>query len=185
MKTAFLKELNLEAETIEKIMAENGKDIASAKKESDTITAERDTLKAQLDDTTAKLKAFDGKDFDALDAQLKKLTGELDSTKSAHEKELLKLKRDADTKEFLSAHKFRNDFTREALEAKINAAIDDPANAGKSRADLLNSYVNGEDGKPKPGIFEETTPPNPNVPNIAPPAGDISKPPPKETPKII
>ena len=45
MKTEFLKELGLTQEVIDKIMAENGKDIAAEQKKSEKITQERDSYK--------------------------------------------------------------------------------------------------------------------------------------------
>ena len=45
MKTDFLKGLNLSQEVIDKIMAENGKDIAAEQKKAEKITQERDSYK--------------------------------------------------------------------------------------------------------------------------------------------
>ena len=48
MKRKFLEDLGLDKDTVDKVMAENGKDIESAKGELETVTAERDNLKTQL-----------------------------------------------------------------------------------------------------------------------------------------
>ena len=45
MKREFLKELGLDAEVIDKIMAENGKDIEAHKANGDKLTAENEQLK--------------------------------------------------------------------------------------------------------------------------------------------
>ena len=47
MKTEFLKSLNLSQEVIDKIMAENGKDIATEQKNADKIIQERDSYKME------------------------------------------------------------------------------------------------------------------------------------------
>ena len=52
MKTEFLKGLGLEQDAIDKIMAENGKDIAAEQAKTDKVKSERDNYKTQLD--TAK-----------------------------------------------------------------------------------------------------------------------------------
>ena len=49
MKTEFLKSLNLSQEVIDKIMAENGKDIAAEQKKADKIIQERDSYKLKAE----------------------------------------------------------------------------------------------------------------------------------------
>ena len=48
MKTDFLKGLNLSQEVIDKIMAENGKDIAAEQEKAEKITQERDSYKQKV-----------------------------------------------------------------------------------------------------------------------------------------
>lgn len=48
MKRKFLEDLGLEKDVVDKIMAENGKDIESAKGDLDAVTKERDQLKADV-----------------------------------------------------------------------------------------------------------------------------------------
>lgn len=62
MKTDFLKGLNLSQEVIDKIMAENGKDIAAEQKKAEKITQERDSyklkaenLETQVNDANAQI----------------------------------------------------------------------------------------------------------------------------------
>lgn len=70
MKTEFLKELGLEQEQIDKIMAENGKDIAAEKAKTTKAEGERDNYKSQLDTTKESLGKFDGVDVEALKKQI-------------------------------------------------------------------------------------------------------------------
>lgn len=62
MKTDFLKGLNLSQEVIDKIMAENGKDIAAEQKKAEKIIQERDSyklkaenLETQVNDANAEI----------------------------------------------------------------------------------------------------------------------------------
>lgn len=59
MKTEFLKGLNLSQELIDKIMAENGKDIAAEQKKTSRAEQDRDTYKKQVDDLQTRLDNAD------------------------------------------------------------------------------------------------------------------------------
>lgn len=74
MKTEFLKELGLEQETIDKIIAENGKEIAAEQAKTAKAEDERDKFKEQLDTATDSLEKF--KDIDPAAMQ-----GEIDQLK--------------------------------------------------------------------------------------------------------
>lgn len=66
MKTEFLKGLGLEQEAIDKIMAENGKDIAA--EQAKTAAKENELIKANetITGLQADIKKFDGVDVDKL-----------------------------------------------------------------------------------------------------------------------
>jgi len=81
MKTEFLKGLGLDQSVIDQIMAENGKDINAEK-------TKTDSLKTQLDDVQAKLKAFDGVDVNDLKGQITKLTGDLVAKDSEYKQKM-------------------------------------------------------------------------------------------------
>ena len=53
MKTDFLKELGIEQDAINKIMAENGKDIAAEQAKTTQAETDRDKYKEQLDTATS------------------------------------------------------------------------------------------------------------------------------------
>ena len=155
MKKEFLLELGLAEDTAAKIMDENGKDIQNVDRKLTAMTGERDTLKTQFGEVQEKLKAFDGVDVENLKGEIAKLSGDLQTTKDTHAKELALRDRRAETDKFMSALKFVNDETREFYLNKLEAALDDDANKGKNRKDLVDALVNGEDGKPRPNIFAE------------------------------
>ena len=73
MKTEFLKSLNLSQEVIDKIMAENGKDIAAEQKKADKIIQERDSyklkaesLETQVNDANTEIQKFKDMDIDGI-----------------------------------------------------------------------------------------------------------------------
>lgn len=66
MKTDFLKELGLAQDAIDKIMAENGKDIAAEQAKTTAKTGELATANQTIKDLQATVKQFDGVDIGKL-----------------------------------------------------------------------------------------------------------------------
>ena len=66
MKTEFLKELGLEQSVIDKIMAENGKDVESHKQRFDVEKARADGLQTQLAEANKQIESFKGMDIDGI-----------------------------------------------------------------------------------------------------------------------
>jgi len=73
MKTEFLKSLNLSQEVIDKIMAENGKDIAVEQKKAEKVIQERDSyklkaesLETQVNDANSEIQKFKDMDIDGI-----------------------------------------------------------------------------------------------------------------------
>ena len=66
MKREFLEGLGLEKEAIDKIMAENGKDIEAEKTKTTAMTSERDTLQKSLEDANKTIKGYKDMDIDAI-----------------------------------------------------------------------------------------------------------------------
>ena len=77
MKTDFLKELGLEQDVIDKIMAENGKDIAAEKAKTAKAEGERDNYKDQLATATKSLEKFKDVDPTAMQGEIDKLKQQL------------------------------------------------------------------------------------------------------------
>ena len=102
MKREFLKDLGIESEAIEKIMAENGKDIEKAKGSSEQnagkvkeleaeVASMKDTI-AERDKQLEKLKETSG-DNEQLKAQIDKLTADNKAATEKHEAEMAALKK--------------------------------------------------------------------------------------------
>lgn len=68
MKTEFLKELGLEQDVIDKIMAENGKDIEGYKSEVKALKTERDGLKTELGEVGKQIEEFKNLDVEGIKA---------------------------------------------------------------------------------------------------------------------
>ena len=73
MKTEFLKSLNLSQDVIDKIMAENGKDIAVEQKKAEKVIQERDSyklkaesLETQVNDANTEIQKFKDMDIDGI-----------------------------------------------------------------------------------------------------------------------
>ena len=77
MKTDFLKGLGLEQDAIDKIMAENGKDIAAEKAKTTKVEGERDNYKSQLEPATESLEKFKDVDPAAMQGEIDKLNQQL------------------------------------------------------------------------------------------------------------
>lgn len=77
MERKFLEGLGIDKETVEKVMAEYGKDFEKHKQQLTDLTGERDGVKSQLAGVAAKLKAFEGVDLDALKKEIETLKGDI------------------------------------------------------------------------------------------------------------
>lgn len=137
MKREFIKGLNVEGltdEIIEKIMAENGKDIEAAKTKADksqeieNLKNELKTTKETLEQANVQIKSFEGLDVEGIKKQAdewktKYETFETQSKteKEAFEKKLQDQQYDFAVKEYLGNHKFQSEFAKEAFYNNIKS----------------------------------------------------------------
>lgn len=136
MKTEFLKSLNLSQEVIDKIMAENGKDIAVEQKKAEKAIQERDSyklkaesLETQVNDANTEIQKFKDMDIDGI----KKAADDWKETAE-------KAKADADKQ--ISQMKF--DY---ALSAALTGAKAKNTKAVKALLDMDGLKFNDNDGK--------------------------------------
>jgi hypothetical protein len=136
MKTEFLKSLNLSQEVIDKIMAENGKDIAVEQKKAEKVIQERDSyklkaesLETQVNDANTEIQKFKDMDIDGI----KKAADDWKETAE-------KAKADADKQ--ISQMKF--DY---ALSAALTGAKAKNAKAVKALLNMDGLKFNDNDGK--------------------------------------
>ena len=150
MKRDFLKDLGLGDEIIDKIMAENGKDIESAKNK----FADYDDVKKQLE--TAKATMDKWKDYDQVKADVEKWKADYQKAVDEGQKKILSLERQGQIKDYLGSKKFVNDLTKEALSAKLLGELEKEESKGKSLDDLFKAVTDGmtniivDDSQPQP-----------------------------------
>jgi len=155
MKREFLKELGLEDEAIDRIMAEHGKDIESCK--------------TRLTDTEQKLTGSQGQvaQYETKIAELEKLTAgnaelkrQLDTLNAqiaADREAAQKAQADKElTDKVIAAfgdRKFVNAYTRDAMVAEVKAALAKAENTGKGIGEIFAELT-----KDKDGIFANPNP---------------------------
>lgn len=90
MKREYLKELGIEDEAIDKILAENGKDIEREKQKTENAKADADSLRGQLADRDKDLEELRKNvgDADAIKAEMQKLQTKYDTDTQAYKAQL-------------------------------------------------------------------------------------------------
>lgn len=168
MKREFLKEFGLADDAIEKIMAENGKDINELKTASTTAQTTIADLQKQIGDRDKQLETLkkSSGDNEALQTQITELQTANKTAKAEYEEKLKQLKVESEIGEVLAGKTFVNDFTKDSIKAKMLEKVKSDDSKGKSYADILVALTQGDDGKLLPNIFTESKPGNP-----PPPAG--------------
>lgn len=139
MKREFLKELNLTDEQIDAVMAQNGKDIEAEKGK----FADYEDIKSQLKAANDKIESFG--DVDAVKAEVEKYKADYKALQDESAKRIAHMELMGKIKTVTSAHKFVNDYTREALESSLESAVNDPSNKGKSLEELFSAMTDGKD----------------------------------------
>ena len=122
MKTEFLKELGLTKEVVDKIMAENGKDIAAEQKKSEGIIRERDTyklqaenLETQVKNANAEIQKFKDMDIDSIKQAADDWKEKAETAKKDAETQISELKFDYALSAALTGAKARNSKAVKAL----------------------------------------------------------------------
>lgn len=103
MKTDFLKELGLSQENIDKIMAENGKDIAAEQAKTTAKTGELATANQTIKDLQETVKKFDGVDVGKLKQDLTDLQTKYDTDTAAERMKADNLQKEYGLKDALKA----------------------------------------------------------------------------------
>lgn len=155
MKAEFLQNFKvgdapLPKEVIDAILAENGRDIETAKKP----YADYESIKEQLSAAKEGLKAFDGVDVKDLQEQVKKLTKDLSDKEAEHQAKLADLSFDGVLKDAITAARGRND---KAIRALLDV---DALKASKDQSADIKTALEGL--KKESGYLfenEETPPP--------------------------
>ncbi len=112
MKREFLTELGLEKEAIDKIMAENGKDIEKEKTKTEKAETERDGLKETLESTQEELKKFEGLDVEGQKKMIDELKLKYDTDTKALQEKLDTQNFESIAKDFLGGYKFTSELAK-------------------------------------------------------------------------
>lgn len=123
MKTDFLRSLGIEdKETINAIMAENGKDIANVQGDVSGLKDQIKTLEKQLSDKTTEFDTLkeSTKDYSDLSAKNQKL--EADNAQLVADKKQLEIERDSKVSEILKNHAIENS-VRDAKAKNVKAVM--------------------------------------------------------------
>lgn len=158
MKTEFLKGLGLSDEDVQKIMAENGKDIereklktAEAIEENKTLKADKKSLEDKIGEITETVNSAEDykKQLETLQNDIK------EKEKQAEDDRKAKEKADAIAARFDTAvgkKKFSHDAIRADYLKKFSEAIDNKDYQGKSDAEIFHALTK-DDG----AAFENVT----------------------------
>lgn len=152
MKREFLEGLKLDADTIAKIMAENGKDVEREKNK----YADYEDIKAQLETANKTIEKF--KDYDQTKADVEKYKAEAEKAQKDAAEKIAKMEVLSKIKDFTSGKNFVNDFTRNAINSKLEEALEKTESKGKSLEDLFNEITDG-----KTDILKDDKSPTPPV----------------------
>lgn len=152
MKRDFLESLGIPAEAIDKIMAENGKDIEGAKAK----FADYDDIKKQLEAANTTLEKF--KDYDETKAEVEKYKAENKKLQEESAAKIAAMERSGKVKDYLSGKKFVNKITQDAITAKMCEALGADESKGKNLDDIFaeitkdHSDILKDDTKPTPPV---------------------------------
>lgn len=158
MKTEFLTSLGLEKDIIDKIMAENGKDIEAEKVKTSAALNEVEKLKEEKQTLTDKVSELSNSEVSAKEYkdELEKLKAEI---KSKEEKERLETEEKQLTDSILDVIKnktFSSNYAKEGVIRDMKAEIAKPENKSRNYAEIFETLT-----KDKEGIFANPNPPAP------------------------
>ena len=157
MKREFLKGFEgLSDEAIDKIMAENGKDIEAEKSKVTTLKTENETLKNDKKSLEDKITELTDSAKD--EADYKKQLEDLQKSIKEKEEADKQAKADAELTDAIVASfgdkKFTSDYVKNGLIADMKTEIAKPENKGKGYDKIFDALT-----KDKDGIFANPNPP--------------------------
>ena len=121
MKREFLQGLELSDDIIEKIMKENGTDVAREKQRADNAASERDGIKEQLDAAATSLKGFEGVDVSDLNSKIATLTADLATKDEDYKNKIAERDYNDALSAALGGEKFSSGYAKDGIIAEIKA----------------------------------------------------------------
>lgn len=161
MKRDFLTGLGIAEDVIDKIMAENGKDIEGAKSK----YADYDSIKTQLEAANTKIEEFGKLDFDGVKKMADDYKAQLDQSKADAEKQIADLKFNHHLESALTSAKAKNNKLVGTLLDREKLSLDNEGNIKGLDEQLAkikteNSYLfdDVQSPEPQPQFLGGTTP---------------------------
>lgn len=151
MKREFLKDLGLEADVIDKIMAEHGKTIEESKKK----LADVEDLKSQIEEKDKTIKELsdqikDGKADAKTIEELKAKVVDYEKAEDDRKRKELAAEHDRILTENITQAigdvEFVNDITKDGIINQIKAELDKDANSGKSAKEIFEALTKDTEG---------------------------------------
>lgn len=118
MNREFLKEFGLEKEAIDKIMAENGRDVESYKAQVSALTNEKERLSGQLDEANKQIEEFKDLDVDGIKKAAAEYKAKFEEAEKKAKSDMEALQFDYALTDALGAAKARN---AKAVKALLDA----------------------------------------------------------------
>lgn len=115
MKTEFLKELGLEQSVIDKIMAENSKDIEKHKTDAETTKTALNQSKTQLDEANKQIESFKGMDVESIKKTADEYKTKFEEAEKTHKAELDKIAYNSGAEKFIDSLKPKDGLSRSAI----------------------------------------------------------------------
>lgn len=143
MKREFLKSLELEEETIDKIMSEYGKSISSEKAKVDDLTSKLEASNTKIAEYETKISNLEKVSTDSAKVQeeLDTLKKQIAEEKKQKEQEDLEATLNKNVLEAIGDKEFVNERTKNAIINEVKTALQDKANVGKSAKDIFEAIT--------------------------------------------
>ncbi len=119
MKREFLEELKLEKEVIDKIMAENGKDIEKYKSEAETLKSSSEQQKTQLEAANKQIESFKGMDIEGIKKAADDYKVKFEEAEKNHKAELDKITYNSTAERFVDSLKPKDSLSKSAIIAEF------------------------------------------------------------------
>jgi len=119
MKREFLEELKLEKEVIDKIMAENGKDIESEKQKITAKQTELDGVKTQLSEANKQIESFKSMDVEGIKKAADDYKTKFEEAEKNHKAEIDKITYNSTAEKFIDSLKPKDNLSKSAILAEF------------------------------------------------------------------
>ncbi|HPM06969.1 MAG TPA: phage scaffolding protein [Treponemataceae bacterium] len=147
----------MEKEVIEKIMAENGRDIEREKEKANALSLELTNVKTQSAELMQKLESAG--DVEKLKADLKEWQDKAKTIERESQAKLKRLETMRKASDFASNKKFANEITKEAITSRLVELLESEDSKGKSIDDLFDGLIEGKENV----LLDESKPVPPTV----------------------